>query len=413
MTAASRLQILVFGYMIRMPLGGLVWHYLQYALGLAALGHDVYYLEDSCFFEEDQKHWFHNPETGQMGDDPAPGMRFTADLLRGTTLEHRWALYDAANAHWIGPLGERVLKLCSSADLLLNISAANPVRDPFLQVPRRVFLDTDPAFSQVRILTCPYRRALALRHNCFLTFGENIGTARCLSPTAGFDWKPTRQPVLLDHWPVTPGPASGNFTTVLAWDSFRYEEYLGVRYGMKSQSFQNFIDLPGRTKARFELSFFDRATVPDELRRAQWQIRAGQTMARHPRDYQAYVRGSKAEFSVAKHGYTISRCGWFSDRSATYLASGRPVVLQDTGFPDILPAGRGLLAFRTVEDAQAAVDEVESRYDEHCTAARDLAAEYFDSRQVLPDMIDKIQQLAAARERAALDASAADERIHG
>lgn len=391
MTSASRLQIVVFGYMIRMPLGGLVWHYLQYALGLAELGHDVYYLEDSCFFEEDQKHWFHNPETGQMGSDPAPGMRFTANLLRETPLEEKWALYDPVTSSWSGPAGGRVAELCRTADILLNVSVANPVREPFMRIPRRVFLDTDPTFSQVRILTCQYRRGLAARHNRFLTFGENIGTPRSSSPDAGFSWKPTRQPIVLSQWPVTPGPSDGNLTTLLAWDSFRYEEYDGIRYGMKSESFQAVVDLPRRTSASYELRLFDPTVVPAEVREKGWQIADGPAVTRDPWQYQEYVRRSKAEFSVAKRGYVISRCGWFSDRSATYLASGRPVVLEETGFSDILPTGRGLLNYQTIDEAQSAVESIGSRYLQHCRAARELAEEYFDSAKVLTDLIEKVE----------------------
>lgn len=386
---SSRLRILVFGYLIRMPLGGLVWHYLQYVLGLARLGHDVYYLEDSCFFEEDQRTWFYHPETGQMGSDPAPGLRFASQLFREAGLEDRWALHDASSARWTGPAASLVPDLCRSADLLLNVSAANPLREPFLQIPVRVFLDTDPAFSQVRILTCPYRRALALRHNSFLTFGESIGSPRCSSPLAGLDWHATRQPILLDLWPVTPGRPEGSFTTLMAWDSFRHEDYDGVRYGMKSQSFQNFSDLPTQTDARFELSFFDPTSPPDDLCRLGWVLQDGRAATRDPWKYQDYVRQSKAEFSVAKHGYVVSGCGWFSDRSATYLASGRPVVLQDTGYSAVLPTGRGLLAFQSVDEARAAVEEVQSNYEVHCRAARELAQECFDSRQVLTRLIDQ------------------------
>jgi hypothetical protein len=388
-SSTGALRILVFGYMIRMPLGGLVWHYLQYALGLADLGHDVYYLEDSCFFEDDQQHWFHNPDTGVMGSDPAPGMRFIRNQLRGTPLDGKWALYRPRDDHWSGPASEAVPELCRTADLLLNVSAANPIREPFLQVPRRVFLDTDPAFSQVRILTCPYRSALAGRHTSFMTFGENIGKESCSSPTAGLSWTATRQPIVLAHWPVTPGPELGNFTTLLAWDSFRSEEYEGVRYGMKSESFQDVLDLPRRSPARFELSLFEPDAVPPEVGERGWCIHDGQAATRDPLRYQRYVRQSKAEFSVAKQGYVRSQCGWFSDRSATYLASGRPVILQDTGFSDVLPTGEGLLRYRNLEDATGAVAAVEGSYQLHCDAARDLAVEYFDSKKVLTDLIAK------------------------
>jgi hypothetical protein len=390
MKRATSLRIVVFGYMIRMPLGGLVWHYLQYVLGLAQLGHDVYYLEDSCFFAEDQKHWFHNPETGTMGSDPAPGMRFVANQFKGTPLEGKWALYQPQYAGWNGPASEEIPKLCRSADLLLNVSAANPIREPFMRIPRRVFVDTDPTFSQVRILTCPYRNALASKHTSFMTFGENIGHTGCATPTAGLAWEATRQPIVLDCWPVTPGRESGNFTTLLAWDSFRFEEYGGVRYGMKSDSFRTVLDLPKLADARFELGLFDPDVVPDAISEGGWLIKDGRAATRDSSHYQAYVRRSKAEFSVAKHGYVVSQCGWFSDRSATYLASGRPVILQDTGFSNTLPVGDGLLRYESFDEARVAVDEVKSRYARHCADAREVAVEYFDSRKVLTDLLGKV-----------------------
>jgi hypothetical protein len=390
MTTSTPLRILVLGYMIRMPLGGLAWHYLQYVLGLADLGHDVYYLEDSCFFEDDESSWFYSPATGEMGDDAAPGMRFVDELLRGTRVEGKWALFEAREGRWHGPAAELIPELCSSADLLLNISAANPVRDAFLSVPRRVLVDTDPTFSQVRILTNEHRRALASRHTSFMTFGETIGSSTCSTPTAGLDWKATRQPIVLERWPVTPGPALGSFTTILAWDSFRYEEYQSVRYGMKSDSFAAVIDLPVRTSARFELGLYDPDAVPRRLPDLGWRIKDGRAATRDPCSYQQYVRGSKGEFSVAKHGYVLSQCGWFSDRSATYLASGRPVILQETGFSSVLPTGAGLLGYRTIDEACAAVEEVETRYQQHCDAARDLAAEYFDARRVLNEVIARV-----------------------
>ncbi len=390
-TPASRLQIIVFGYMIRMPLGGLCWHYLQFAFGLAELGHDVYYLEDGCFFEEDDAPWFYNPETRQMSSAPEPGMGFATAALRETPLEDKWALYDASSETWNGPAAGVVPDLCRSADLLLNVSAANPVREPFLQIPRRVFLDTDPTFSQVRILSNPYRKALAERHNRFFTFGENVGTPRSSSPTAGLHWQPTRQPIVLGQWPVTVGRDSGKFTTLLAWDSFKYEESDGVRYGMKSESFQAILDLPRRTAAEFELGMFDPTSVPDSLRDHGWIIVDGQAETRSPQQYQDHVRRSKAEFSVAKHGYVRSRCGWFSDRSATYLASGRPVVLQDTGFSDVLQTGLGLLSYETVDEAQAAIEDVNARYGHHCRAARAVAEEYFDSAKVLTKLIQNVE----------------------
>ena len=387
---SSRLRILVFGYMVRMPLGGLVWHYLQYVLGLAALGHDVYYLEDSCFFEDEETSWFYDPATGELGPESGPGMAVVDELLRGTVVEGKWAFFDASKACWHGPSGPKVPELCRSADLIINVSAANPIRDQFLDVPKRVFLDTDPAFSQVRILTNGHRRDLAERHTHFATFGELIGTDACTAPTADVDWIATRQPIVLDCWTPQRGPEHGSFTTVMAWDSFESEEHAGVRYEMKSRSFADVAELPTRVAEHFELGLFDPTAAPASLSAAGWKVCDGRRATADPSSYRDYVVRSKGEFSVAKHGYVSSRCGWFSDRSATYLASARPVILQDTGFSEVIPTGKGLLGYQSLDEACAAVEEVSRQYRMHCAEARALAEECFAADKVLGALLDHV-----------------------
>ena len=292
------------------------------------------------------------------------------------------------SARWRGPVEDQVPEICATADLVLNVSAANPLRGPLAEVPVRAFIDTDPVFSQVRILTNPVRRELALQHNRFFTLGENIASGKSSAPKDGLPWKATRQPIVLDIWPVTPGPKNGRFTTLMAWDSFAAEEYNGLRYGMKSNSLRAFLDLPKKTNTPIELGLFDPTTVPEEFHTLGWSIRDAKPLTADPWAYQSYIRGSKGEFSVAKHGYVISRSGWFSDRSATYLASGRPILVQETGFSDWLETGCGVTPFDTLEQAVAGAEEIDRRYEYHCQGARAVAAEYFDSRKVLTRLIE-------------------------
>ena len=347
MRRSDQRRIVVLGYIIRMPLGGLVWHYLQFAMGLARLGHDVYYFEDSCFFEQDARSWYYDPVSLSVGAHPTSGgLRLAKEIFDKTGFGDRWAFFDARQARWHGPVEDQAREICATADLVLNVSAANPLRGVLAQVPVRVFIDTDPVFSQVRILTDPTRRALALQHNRFFTLGENIASGKSNAPQDGLPWKATRQPILLDAWPITPGPKNGRFTTLMAWDSFAVEEYNGVSYGMKSKSFRTFLDLPKKTNTPFELALFDPTAVPEEFHLLGWSIRDGKALTADPWAYQSYIHGSKGEFSVAKHGYVISRSGWFSDRSATYLASGRPILVQETGFSDWLETGCGVISFR-------------------------------------------------------------------
>jgi hypothetical protein len=395
----ERRRILVLGYLIRMPLGGLTWHYLQFATGLQALGHDVYYLEDSCFFEDDERAWFYDPVSATMGADPANGLRFARDVFDRSGLAGRWALFDHRQSRWVGPASGSIRQICATADALLNVSAANPLRAPLDEIPVRVFIDTDPLFSQLRIATNPIRRRLALQHNRFFTLGENIPSGRSTVPCDGIAWQATRQPILIETWPTTPGPVRGPFTTLMAWDSFAAEEHAGVRYGMKSSAFQPFMDLPRRTGADLVLGLFDPVGAPDELRANGWTLRDGKALTSDPWAYQAFVSESKAEFSVAKAGYVASRCGWFSDRTATYLASGRPAVVQDTGFSDWLETGLGVVPFQTPDEASAAIADVNRRYESHCRAARELAEHYFDARRVLTRLLDAVDDRSRTEAR--------------
>jgi hypothetical protein len=381
--APSRLRILVLGYIVRGPLGGLTWHHLQYAMGLAALGHDVYFLEDS-----DDYPCCYDPIQDTLGTDATFGLEYTARCFDRVGLGERWAYYDAANNQWFGPCAGRIWEVCGTAELLLNLSGVNPLRSWCLDVPARAFLDTDPVFTQIRHLEEPAARRLADQHTAFFTFGENFGQPGCTIPDDGFSWQPTRQPVVLDAWLMTPGPARGKFTTVMQWDSYRVRVHNGRRYGMKSDSFGPYWDLPRRAGGDFELAVGSRSAPREKLRDMGWAVCNPLEIARDPWTYQDYLRQSRAEFGVAKHGYVVARSGWFSERSAAYLASGRPVALQDTGFSDWLPTGRGVLAFSNAEEALVATECLGVDYDAHCRAARAIAEEYFDARKVLPQLLE-------------------------
>ena len=384
---SGRLRIIVLGYVVRFPLGGLAWHYLQYVLGLARLGHEVWYLEDCCYFEEDNEVWTYDPEQDTY-DDPAYGLRFIAATFDKFGIGDRWAYFDAQSSRWHGPCASQVPSICSSADVLINVSGANPLRAWLKEVPVRVFVDTDPVFTQILQLTNPINRRLAQQHNAFVTYGENIGTGRAVIPSDEFTWLSTRQPVVLDAWLVSPAPPKARFTTIGAWDSYKTVEHGGVRYGMKSQSFEPYLDLPTKSGEAIELSLFDPSALPTTVRNAGWIVSNAREPTRDPITYQTYIQQSRGEFSVAKHGYVVSNSGWFSERSAAYLASGRPAVIQDTAFSDWMETGSGVLAFSDLEEAAAAIDEVNAHYQFHCGAAREIAEEYFDSDKVLGRLLE-------------------------
>lgn len=385
-----RLRIVVLGYIIRGPFGGMAWHHLQYVAGLARLGHDVMFIEDSDDYAS-----CYDPERQSWGDDPSYGLRFAADALGRLGLGDRWAYFDAHTGRWLGPGSGDAPDFCASAELLINVSGVNPLRPWLVEIPRRALIDTDPAFTQVRHLTDPSARRMAGLHTSFFTFGEAIPGGTSDVPDDGLPWRATRQPIVLDAWPATPGQAGGKYTTVMNWSSYPPRAYGGRRFGMKNESFEPYIDLPRRTAGPFEMVLGGAAAPLAMLRAAGWSVVDPLVPTSDPWAYQDYIRRSKGEFAVAKHGYVVSRSAWFSERSACYLASGRPVIVQDTGFTDGLPTGDGLLAFDDPDDAAAAVDEVNRRYNHHCRAARDLAAAYFDSRAILTRLIESASGISA------------------
>ena len=231
--------------------------------------------------------------------------------------------------------------------------------------------------------------AAARQHTAFFTFGENIESGRSSAPDDGLPWQATRQPIDLDAWPVEPANPTGRWTTVMQWDSYPPVEHEGVRYGMKSESFAPYVDFPQRVDSEIEIALGSPTAPRDELESNGWHLRDARVPSRTPWTYREYIQASKGEFAVAKHGYVASRSGWFSERSACYLASGRPVVVQDTGFADVIPSGEGVLAFTSPEEARQCLEEVERALTRHCAAARDVAVELFDAQRVLASLLER------------------------
>jgi len=380
---SDRLRVVVLGYIVRGPLGGMAWHHLQYMIGIARLGHDVYFVEDSDDYPS-----CYDPTRHVTDTLPSYGIRFATYTFDKVGLGDRWVYYDAHTERWLGPCAENIFSILKTADLLLNLSGVNPIRPWFAKIPVRVLIDTDPVFTQIRNLTDPARRAHSSLHTTFFSFGENFGLSHCTVPHDGFPWRATRQPMVLEAWSVTPGPENGKFTTVMLWESYPAREYGGVHYGMKSHSFETFIDLPKKVGRIFELALGGPTAPRDLLRNKGWLVRDPLEPTKDPWTYQNYIQQSRAEFSVAKHGYVVSHSGWFSERSAAYLASGRPTVIQDTGFSEWLKTDAGVISFKTPEEALAGLEEVNRRYEYHCRIAKEVAEEYFNAHRVLTSLVE-------------------------
>ncbi|MGI8588342.1 MAG: glycosyltransferase [Chloroflexia bacterium] len=369
----------------RLPVGGHAWIDMQYLEGLLALGHEVYYLEE-CGPES----WVYNWETEQLTTDLSYPADYVRSCLEPLGLAGRWAYRAGEQSE--GMSAEEVKEVCSRADLLLIRAVPLALWRPEYDLPRRrAFIDADPGFTQISLAQARGRSRLArtvARCEHVFTIGQRIGVPDCPVPSAGRRWLKTVPPVSMPHWPFAPDPSGGpatDFTTVMQWRGFREAEYKGVYYGQKNKEFLRFMDLPRLTKQPFRLALT--GARPGRFVRHGWEVEEGWVASRTPCSYREFIQGSRAEFSVAKHGYVLMRSGWFSDRSVCYLASGRPALVEDTGLGDWLPTGEGLLTFRDMGEALAGVEAINSDYDRHRKAARRVAEDNFDAAKVLPPLI--------------------------
>ncbi|GGD65784.1 hypothetical protein [Croceicoccus mobilis] len=382
-TRSDRLRIVVLGYVVRGPVGGMAWHHLNYVRGLADMGHDVLFMEDS-----DDYPLCYDPSTFTTGCDPRYGIDFARRAFDLIGLADDWCYFDAHADRWMGPAAHRAIAFCRDADLVLNISAMNPLRDWTGEIPVRAYVDTDPLFTQARHCSEPEALERARQHNRFFTFGELIPQGRSMAPDDGITWHPTRQPVALSAWDMRRGQPDGAMTTVMQWDSYRTRRIGWREFGMKSASFAGYEDLPSRVDAAMALALGGDTAPHDALAALGWRIDDPMEVTRTVESYRDYIGASKGEWSVAKHGYVAGRTGWFSERSACFLASGRPVVVEDTGCSQFLDADGGLIFFSTPDEAVEAIREIESDYTRHCSAAREVAETHFAAHGVLSDMIE-------------------------
>jgi hypothetical protein len=376
----------VTGLIAQYPLGGVTWDYFQYALGLAQLGHEVYYLEDTG-------QWPYNPVEGGVAKDCTFNVEYLASLMSRFGLAEQWAYRFPWQSQWFGLPEAKRREVIHSADLLINVSGTLERPEEYRQVRRLAYIDSDPVFTQVKLARgqLDFRKWIDV-HDVQFSFGE------CLSPAipdTGHQWRPTRQPIVLSEWHPEM-PQREVFTTVMNWTSYKPVVFDNQSYGQKDVEFMRFRELPSLvTPTALEIAVNTgktRRTPRQLLAHKGWRVVDPAEVCPDLDTYRRYIESSKAEWSVAKNGYVLGQPGWFSCRSACYLAAGRPVAVQDTGFSAVLPVGEGLLAFSTVEEAVAAIKEIEANYARHAKAARALAVEYFDAAKVLTWLIDEALQ---------------------
>ena len=379
----SSLRVIVTGLIAQYPMGGVAWDYLQYVLGLTRLGHDVYYLEDSG-------QWPYNPLELGLSNDCTYNVNYLAKVMGRFGLGNKWAYRFPLRFRWFGLDDDERMRVVRSADLLINVSSTLQSIEAYREARRLVYIDTDPVFTQVKLARgqADFRK-LVDAHDVHFSFGE------CFSgdvPATGHHWRATRQPIVLSEWcPLE--PRRDVFTTVMGWKSCNSLMYDGRTYGQKDVEFKRFLELPGKvapTTLEIAVSPGKARRLPrDLLAQKGWRLVDPLKVCPDVDSYREYIAASMAEWSVAKNGYVRGQPGWFSCRSACYLAAGRPVVVQDTGFRSVLPVGEGLLPFADVEEAAAAIREVRGNYARHAKGARAIAEEYFDSDKVLNRLIEE------------------------
>ncbi|MCU1380043.1 MAG: hypothetical protein JWN29_3026 [Acidimicrobiales bacterium] len=372
----QRLRVVVSGMMCAVPSqGGATWAVLQYILGLRRLGHEVWFVEP-----------LRPAQLRPRGVDAASSdnVRYLQTVLEPFGLADRWALalddgaLEGPGAPSLGPASP-------PADVIFDVAGGLANKQVFERARARVYLDLDPCFTQMWQAYEGVDMRLA-GHTHAATVGLQVGRPNCVVPTLGLEWIHTRPPVVLDEWPVAPPAAEAAWTTIANWRGYGSILHDGVFYGQKAHSVRQLVSLPTRTAERIEIALAIDAGETNDLdllNRHGWRPVNPATIACDPGSYRAFIQSSKAEVGLAKSGYVQSRCGWFSDRSACYLASGRPVVVQDTGLSEVLPLGHGIVPFDDVETAAAAIAEVAGDYERHCVAAREFAETWLESDRVL------------------------------
>ena len=387
-SAAPRGTVVVSGILFWYPLAGVSYQFLHYLLGLRALGFRVFYVEDSG-------RWVYDPALRELTSDPRANIARIEPLLRAHGFADAWAFRGAyPGGECFGMTAPQLARLYREADLLLNVTGAQELREEHMQIPRRVYLETDPFGSQVKLAQGDVAlRAVVDAHDTWFTFGENVGQPDCLAPVDR-PWLPTRQPIALELWTMQPEAANARYRTITTWHNtgkdvrFKGELY----HWTKDREFMKIAPIAAdRSAQRFELASDADANARAALQAHGFELSDALSISGDPARYRAFIERSRAELSVARDQYARPNTGWFSDRSACYLAAGRPVITQHTGFERHLPVGRGLFAFRTREDIARAIDTIESDYLAHCRAARELAREYFAADRVLGQLLSRAQ----------------------
>lgn len=373
--------IVLTSYMVRHPLGGVIASNLQLVWGLHRLGHEVYVFEPagypkSCF----------DPVRHHSGDDCTHGVRAVTKVLNETLAPGRLCYVDI-EGRYHGLDRRAVLDVFERCDLFIDRGDHRAWIEESGDVPIRVLVDPDPGYRQIKLSHEVDRGLEPPEYDAYFTYGYHVASGRSPVPSVGIDWRHVFHPVDTTRLVPSPLDPDAPFTTVMNWTSHKPVKYGDRSYGMKDVEFRHYLDLPARTTATLEVAVEGKDIPRSELIEAGWRLRPAVQATATLESYLDYIRGSAGEFSVVKEVYRAFGVGWFSDRSAAYLAMGRPVVVQDNGLAGVLPTGEGLFSVSSVDEAATAIDKIRSDPGRHSRAAREIAVEHLDTDRVLGDFL--------------------------
>lgn len=390
----KRKRIIVLGFMGSMPVAGVIWQHVHYIVGLQRLGHDVYYIEDTG-------HYPYDPIAFQPSEDYSYAAKTLKELSKRFGFEERWGFcarfkdpIEMAGLDW----GE-MLVLFREADCALNICGSHLILEEYDVIRNLIYVESDPGVEQIKVDRGDQEciRHLQKHHHLF-TFGELIGTEHFPVPLHGMNWIPTRQPVVADLWSTgNPdhvfSPVGKRFTTICNWSTAGHKEieWRGSTYlWSKSKEFLRFVHAPVEAEEVFEMAT-DLKTDEERalFRRNNWKITSPHELSMDINSYREFILNSKAEFTCAKDQYVRLNTGWFSDRSACYLAAGKPVVTQETGFSEIYGEGMGLAGFANADNIREIIQNINADYSGHSQAATRLGKDIFGAETVLTQLLTR------------------------
>ena len=384
-------RIIINSYVMSYPVGGFLSWTLQWLVGLHRLGHEVHLVEKCGSFPNACYDIWRNV----MSDDPSCGIAAMRSLMSRLGLKESITFVDASGRHH-GLSAREIKELFAASDLYLDISGGFflPLEDTWdalaATAGTRVCVDGEPGYTQMKMTKRLAEGGALPGYDHYFTVGTNVGSDSCGVPLAGKHWRATFDPVNLDLFDASPPPVGAPFTTVMAWQSHAPLEFDGRVYGQKDVEFARFMELPRMTQAPLEIAVGGKKVPLEELRSSHWRVRDSHQVTSTFDSFVKYIAESRGEFTVCKNVFVATTSGWFSDRSAAYLASGRPVVMQDTGFSKHLPCGAGLFAVNTAEEAAAAIQEIQGDWMRQSRMAREIAAGHLSAPVVLRKLLGEI-----------------------